>query len=74
MKRPIALFIMLAVTSPAFAQAGDHHGFDLWAALAHLLTQPFHVAMLVVAFGAGLLLAGFVRRRARTHSPDKDER
>lgn len=71
MKHLFAAFSLLAPTSPALAHAGDHHHFDLWAAIAHLATQPFHVAMIVAALGVGILLA---RRRRSSKATSIDMR
>jgi len=73
MKQLLVVLALLAASPPALAHAGDHHHFDLWAALSHLLTQPFHVAMIVAAVGAGVFLAARYRRGKVTKVAAEDK-
>jgi hypothetical protein len=60
MKRilPLALF---APTS-ALAHPGDHGVFSPWAMLAHLVSEPDHIALIVAVAVAGFVLV--VRSRS----------
>lgn len=57
MKYLFAVSTLFVAATPALAHAGDHHHFDLWAALSHLVTQPFHIVMIATAVVAGIFLA-----------------
>ena len=61
MKRllPITLFAPTA----ALAHPGDHTGFSLQTAIAHLAAEPDHVAIILAVVAAGLVL--LYRSRAR---------
>ena len=59
------LFLFVSVfTASAFAHPGPHHE-DLFATLAHLLSQPDHLAMLAIALilgAAGAIAMGLHAR------------
>jgi hypothetical protein len=74
MKHLFAVFALFAASSPALAHAGDHHHFDLWAALSHLATQPFHIVMIAGAVGTGIFLAARYRRSKAVKVDLKDKR
>ena len=60
--------ILLLVFSPlAYAHPGEHHG-SMLNAVAHLLSEPDHLAMALVAVAVGLAGARFYRRRAASRS------
>ncbi|HWR78511.1 MAG TPA: HupE/UreJ family protein [Thiobacillus sp.] len=69
MKRTsIALFLLLF--SPlALAHPGEHHG-GLLRAIAHLLSEPDHLAMALIAVVIGAAGARFYRRRAAARAVD----
>ncbi|WP_417672061.1 hypothetical protein [Roseibium sp.] len=54
----------LVAAQPAFAHAGDHAHVDLTAAFAHVMTSPFHSAIVVAGIVglAGLLWKLAVKR------------
>ena len=65
----LALFLLLC--SPlALAHPGEHHG-GLLRAIAHLLSEPDHLAMALIAVGIGVAGARFYpRRRAAARARD----
>ena len=56
------LVSFMAAASPALAHPGDHHE-GLLVSLAHLLTEPDHLAMAALAAGIGWAAARLARRR-----------
>lgn len=58
---PAVSLTLFATT--ANAHPGEHRGGWL-AALAHLLSEPDHLAMALVAVAAGAVCARLIRRRA----------
>lgn len=65
----LALFMVLF--SPlALAHPGKHHGGFL-AAIAHLLSEPDHLAMALIAVVLGIAGARLVRRRASSRVQHK---
>lgn len=53
MKRTLTTILVLAATAgTALAHPGDH-AFSMIGSLAHLLTEPDHLAMMAVAAAAG---------------------
>ena len=55
MNRIILACLFTAISAPALAHPGEHHDVSGWSeAVQHLVTSPFHVALL-----AGSLAAGF---------------
>ncbi len=68
------LALLAAAPGTALAHPGEHHG-GLLDALMHLLGEPDHLAMLLGALVAGLLLArrsaaARARRQAGRHRAD----
>lgn len=65
--------ILLALPLAAFAHPGDHPGG--FASLAHLLTEPDHLAMLLGAVALGFFIHRRLRRqraqRRRDQGPDR---
>ncbi|OYW40421.1 MAG: hypothetical protein B7Z35_01140 [Hydrogenophilales bacterium 12-61-10] len=62
------LAMLLVIFSPfAYAHPGEHHG-GMLNAIAHLLSEPDHLAMAFIAVVVGVAGARFFRRRtaART--------
>ncbi len=57
----------------ANAHPGEHHGGWL-AAITHLLSEPDHLAMALVAVAAGAVCARLVRRRASAGRPSGHRR
>ncbi len=64
MKRTLSTILILAATAgSAFAHPGDH-AFSLIGSLAHLLTEPDHLAMMIVAAAAAYGLWRWTRAKA----------
>lgn len=63
MKFSVFALVSFALSSPALAHAGDHQHFDLLAALKHLVSEPFHVALVVAAVAAAFLVMRLRRRQ-----------
>lgn len=60
-----------ALFSPlAHAHPGEHHG-GIMDAVVHLLSEPDHLAMALIAVVAGVVGARFYHRRVQTRSHDK---
>lgn len=57
----LALLLLSLLTSPAHAHPGAHHG-GLWDGIVHLLSEPDHLAGLVLAVLVGGIL-GYRRLR-----------
>ncbi|OHE62064.1 MAG: hypothetical protein A2X71_10590 [Thiobacillus sp. GWE1_62_9] len=56
--------MLLVLFSPlAYAHPGEHHG-NILNAVAHLLSEPDHLAMALIAVVIGVAGARFYRRRA----------
>jgi hydrogenase/urease accessory protein HupE len=57
-------FAMLMLFSPfAYAHPGEHHG-NILNAVVHLLSEPDHLAMALIAVVIGVAGARLYRRRA----------
>lgn len=66
MLRPVSILLLAAaVSTPAFAHAGDHHFTDLLTPLLHFFSDPFHSGALMAAGIASLALRAASKRRAR---------
>lgn len=52
------------IAFPAFAHPGDHSAINAHQIAEHLLTSPFHFALLSLALVAGLVLSFKAPRRA----------
>ena len=63
-----ATLLLLAAT-PALAHPGAHHG-TLLDAVAHLLSEPDHLALAAAAVLVGVLGARFFRRRSQRRRAD----
>ena len=66
--RAVAALVALASTlgaAPAWAHPGDHGTLGLLASLAHMASEPDHLALAAGAVAVGVLLARrvFARRR-----------
>ena len=58
--------MLLVIFSPfAYAHPGEHHG-NIFNAVAHLLSEPDHLAMALIAVVVGVAGARIYRRRAAT--------
>lgn len=68
----IRFFTVLAMlySSHAHAHPGEHHMF-FPSGIVHLLTEPDHLAMLLVAVLAGASGAYFYRRRSQMRRQNK---
>ncbi len=53
--------ISFAMAGPALAHPGDH-ALSVLQSLAHLLTEPDHLALLVLVLGVGILAFSRLRR------------
>lgn len=62
-------FVMfMALFSPfAFADQGEHHG-DILNAVVHLLSEPDHLAMALIAVVIGIAGARIYRHRPASHT------
>ena len=69
MAHTFSALLLLLVATPALAHPGAHHG-TLLDAVAHLLREPDHVALLAAAVVAGVLGARMYRRRSHTRAQD----
>jgi len=69
MKQKTFAMLML-FSSNVLAHPGDHHGGFL-RAVAHLLSEPDHLAMALIAVVIGVAGARFYRRRAAARVQDK---
>jgi hydrogenase/urease accessory protein HupE len=57
-------FALLVLFSPlAYAHPGEHHG-NMLDAVVHLLSEPDHLAMALIAVVVGVVGARICRRRA----------
>jgi hydrogenase/urease accessory protein HupE len=63
MKHTFFALLTMVLTSFAYAHPGEHHG-GMLDAIAHLLSEPDHLAMALIAVVAGVAGARFLRRRA----------
>jgi len=65
--------LLLALPVAAVAHPGEHHGG--FASLAHLLTEPDHLAMILGAVAVGVFIYRKVRhqraRQRRDQGPDQ---
>ena len=62
--------MLLVLFSPfAYAHPGEHHG-NILDAVAHLLSEPDHLAMALIAGVIGVAGAGIYRRRAAARIQD----
>ncbi|MBT9541025.1 HupE/UreJ family protein [Thiobacillus sp.] len=62
MKHTFSALLMMLFTSFAYAHPGEHHG-GMLDAIAHLLSEPDHLAMALIAVVVGVAGARFFRRR-----------
>ncbi len=63
-----AFATFMALFSPfAYAHPGEHHG-NVLNVVAHLLSEPDHLAMALIAAVVGVAGARFYRRRAAARS------
>ena len=70
MHRTVLALLIALCSSLAWAHPGEHHAGFLHS-LAHLLTEPDHLALMLLAGVAGWAGARFLRRRkaVRTQPP-----
>ena len=62
--------MLLVLFSPfAYAHPGEHHG-NVLNAVAHLVSEPDHLAMALIALVVGITGARIYRRRAAAHIQD----
>ncbi|MBU1222839.1 MAG: hypothetical protein KKA22_06720 [Gammaproteobacteria bacterium] len=62
--------ILLVIFSPfAYAHPGEHHG-NILNAVGHLLSEPDHLAMALIAVVVGAAGARIYRRRAASRIQD----
>ncbi|MEO1112366.1 MAG: hypothetical protein AAFY05_08540 [Pseudomonadota bacterium] len=67
MKHLITTAALTALASPALAHPGDHHDVSGWSeAVQHLLSSPFHLALVAgaIVLGFGLLRVRAAKRQA----------
>jgi hydrogenase/urease accessory protein HupE len=62
-KKPV--LIVAAIAIPGSASAHPEHLADLSPGLMHLLTDPFHLSLMVVVTGLAFGLRWLMRRAAR---------
>lgn len=66
-----SIAVFSALFSPfAYAHPGEHHA-DFLATIAHLLSEPDHLALALIAVAAGVAGARLYRRRAQSRSHNK---
>ncbi len=70
MKRHAFAMLLLLLSPHALAHPGEHHGGFL-SAVAHLLSEPDHLAMALLAGVVGVAGARRYRRHARGRVHDK---
>lgn len=67
--RVVASTLALSATPAlAWAHPGEHHQ-GWWASIMHLVSEPDHVLMLVLATGAGVMLARWWWRSRKLRHP-----
>jgi hydrogenase/urease accessory protein HupE len=69
MKPTVAALLILLASPLALAHPGEHH-MGLLAGLLHLLSEPDHLALLLIALVIGVSAGLFYRRRERARSRD----
>ncbi|WP_306144001.1 hypothetical protein [Roseibium sp. MMSF_3412] len=70
MKHLVTATALSLIASPALAHPGDHHEVSGWSeAVQHLLSSPFHLALVAgaIVLGFGLLKVRSSRRRSQKH-------
>jgi len=70
MKSKILFALFVLIPASAHAHPGQHHG-DLLDAIAHLLSEPDHIALALIAVVAGVVGARFYRRRVQVRRQAK---
>lgn len=66
-----SIAVFSALFSPlAHAHPGEHHG-DLLDGIAHLLSEPYHLALALIAAAVGVAGAWLYRRRAQARRLNK---
>lgn len=67
-----SIIVVSALFSPlAYAHPGEHHG-DFMDAIVHLVSEPDHLALALIAVAAGVAGARLYRRRAKIRSQSKE--
>ncbi len=69
MTRTLFTTLMLIAAPPALAHPGAHHG-TLLDAVAHLFSEPYHLALATAAVLFGVLGARALRRRSQRRQAD----
>ena len=64
MKNKIFAFTLMTFSPLALAHPGEHH-VDLLGGIAHLLSEPDHLALALLAIAIGAFGAAALRRRAQ---------
>ena len=62
MKHTFSALLMMLFTAFAYAHPGEHHG-GMLNAIGHLLSEPDHLAMALIAVVVGVAGVRFFRRR-----------
>jgi hydrogenase/urease accessory protein HupE len=69
MKQKTFAMLLLIFSPLAYAHPGEHHG-NMLNAVVHLLSEPDHLAMALIAVVVGVAGARFYRRRAASRIQD----
>ena len=69
--RPLAAWSALLASAPVFAHPGDH-GAEWLSAMLHMLTEPDHLAGILMAVAVAGLVWRSTRNRAAPQDPKRD--
>ena len=70
MKRTYSALLLLLASPLALAHPGEHH-VGLLGGIAHLLSEPDHLALALLAVVVGAFAASALRRRIQARRQDK---
>lgn len=67
MKHTFSALLMMSFPPFSYAHPGEHHG-GMLNAIGHLLSEPDHLAMVLIAVAVGVAGALFFHRRTAARS------